>query len=82
MFDNTRKMVGENGEMVEHRGHYFEKEHDMEPDSHGDSDGIWNKVFVVTFHGTFFSIWLYLNEFLRYDLHFWLIWEHMTHRIP
>ncbi len=27
----------------------------MEPNSHGDSDEIWNKVFVVTFHVTFSS---------------------------
>ncbi len=27
-------------------------------------------------------IWLYLNEFLRYNFCFWLIWELLNHRIP
>ncbi len=47
--DNAHKTVRENGEIPGTCGHYFEKERDVEPDRNRDSNGIWNKVFVVTF---------------------------------
>ncbi len=44
-------MVREDGEILAHHEHYFEKERDMEPDSYSDSKGNWHVVFVVTFMG-------------------------------
>ncbi len=50
---NFKLQCSRNGQRMErclvHRRHYFEKEQDMAPDSHSDSNRIWNKVFVVTF---------------------------------
>ncbi len=37
---DAHKMVGEDKEKLGILQHYFEKDRDMEPDSHNDSDGI------------------------------------------
>ncbi len=39
--------------LTKHRGCYFEKERDVEQDSHSNSDGIRNNVFAVTLCNTF-----------------------------